>query len=154
MKPLVAVITTMITIQSCHVAEPSRPTVFSVQVNDAALVTPNRFQATAVFSNDLGREANILTLGCQSQPRDFMPGFTLERLTGDKWSTFAVPLCVDLATGFTPIRSGNQLSRVEALNIDSLPAGSYRMRFDIRESDLTTKLADNYLLTNTFVIAH
>jgi len=152
MRILLAIIGSLIIISGCSILNPSSPEQLTIKVNAASFTSPNKFSATVTIDNNLGRQVNILNVGCLQLGGSFMPWFILEISKGNQWATFGAPACVAIDAGFASLPNNSQLLCIEAMYTDSVPTGIYRLRFDIREADLATKLPEDKLLSNNLSI--
>lgn len=153
MKTLFAIIAIVLVIPACSILNPSIPEQLAIKAKDARLTNQNKFIATVAFDNKLGRQVNILNLGCMDNGH-FIPNFVLQHSTGDQWTSLGAPGCVEIAVGPTTLANGSQFTTTVAMLTDTIPLGIYRLQFDIREVDMTKKLPEDNLFSNTFSIVH
>jgi hypothetical protein len=138
---------------SCSVLNsPELPT-FDIKVANTKF-SQNKFSANVFFDNKLGRQVYIIDVACMDNGH-FIPNFVLQRFKGNEWIDFGSPGCVALAVGPTSLASDRQFSTTVAMLCDTaLDMGTYRLRFDIREEDISKQIPSENLLSNSFVISN
>jgi hypothetical protein len=148
---LLSFVTAMV-VCSCSLTNPGNSNGVSIQVSNATFGPQNRFTAIVKFTNNLGRDVNVLNLGCMSTDSSWNPSFLMEQFVDARWDTFGGPSCTDLAVAPTKLTDGKSLTTVVLMLSDTSATGTFRLRFDIREQDLTQQLPQEYLLSNSFSI--
>ena len=107
--------------------------------------TQNQFSATVKFENNLGRNVEIINVGCG------FPSFILEQSANGAWKTFASPLCADIDVPPTSLADQDTFIATIHMETDTImPYGIYRFKFDIREGDITKQIPSEYLVSNSF----
>ncbi len=154
MKWILLLLATATAIESCSSTDPGSSNSLSIQVSNAVFGPQNKFTATVKFTNKLGSDINIINFGCMSTDSTFTPSFLMERFVNAQWDTFGSPLCPKIAVAPTLLSSGKSFTAIVSMLADTTVSGTFRLWFDIREQDITRQIPQQYLASNTFVIAN
>ncbi len=138
---------------SCSLINPHNDSGLTIQVSDASFSSQGKFTATVGFTNNLGRDVDIIYVGCMSTDSTFTPDFLMEHFVNAEWDTFGGPMCPEIYIPPTKLSNGKSFTTIVVMLADTVVSGTFRLWFDIREQDITKQIPQEYLMSNAFAIS-
>jgi len=139
----------LVAVSACKLITPPSDDGFLIQAKTVEFPAENKFSATITFENNLGREVNIINVGCA------FPSFTLQQSIDGQWKMAGGPVCVALAIAPTHLNTGESFTATVSMytDPDQIANGTYRLKFDIREQEITKQIPQQYLVSDSFTIS-